>query len=71
VVDLWQDNTVTLQGGSLNPAAPPGKTETPRGSRASWALFLVAFCIGIVQFIYPAGFGFGHRYEMSAIASRT
>jgi hypothetical protein len=66
--ELWQDKTVTLVGGSLNPVAPAAKTEPARGIRASWALFLVAFWIGIVQLIYPVGYGFGHGFEMSAIA---
>src|SRR5450759_5790262 len=54
--------------GSLNPPPPSGKIEAPRVRRVSWALFFVAFCIGILQFIYPAGFGFGQGYEMTAIA---
>src|ERR1035437_2194655 len=66
--DLWQDKTVTLLGGSLNPAAPPGKTELARRIGASWVLFLIALWIGMVQLIHPVDRGFGHGFEMSAIA---
>ncbi len=37
-------------------------------ARAAWALFIVAFCIGIVQLLHPVGYGLGPGYETAAIA---
>jgi len=38
------------------------------GNHTPEALFIGAFCVGIIQLIKPVGYGFGHGYEMSAIA---
>jgi len=46
----------------------PVNPTTPLRVRTSWALFIGAACIGIIQVIYPVGYGFGHGFEMSAIA---
>src|SRR5689334_7619931 len=46
----------------------PAKHGETRGAWAPLLLFLAALLLGIFQLTHPAGFGFGHGWEMSAIA---
>lgn len=62
------ENTTPAMSETVNPTPlMPAKTG-PARIRMSWALFFGAVFIGIIQVIIPVGYGFGHGFEMSAIA---
>ena len=62
------ESVVSNSGGCLNPIAPSAKAQPVRCISPSWILFFAALWIGVLQFEHPVGYGFGHGYEMSAIA---